>query len=139
MGQAAIKDHLPNVDIKDLPAPLQLGIPLAMSCSTEATFWGSDPSDLSKPDPVLGCHHSDRTIQKEVGDFVRDINSRYGLQYASDVVAYFRGSFLSQPFPAVERCIGDPPRDPNVYTDGDIQNYSQDAQNYMQDIWMSCI
>jgi hypothetical protein len=87
------KDDLPNVDIKDLPAPLQLGIPLAISCSTDATFWGSDPSDLSNPDPALGCHHSGKIIQTEVVGFVRDINIRYGLQYANDVVAFFRGSF----------------------------------------------
>ena len=66
----------------------------------------------------MGCYHSGRIIHKDVVDSVSLVNDLYGLHYARDVIAYHRGTFMSDPFPQVEWINGSPPADPNVYCDG---------------------
>ena len=38
----AKEQHIPDVNLDDLPPPLRLGIPLAMACTSENTFWGTE-------------------------------------------------------------------------------------------------
>ena len=113
-----MRDYLPDVNIEDLPVPLQLGIPLAMTFTCDHTFWGSPAGDLQNPSHSMGCYHSGRIIHKDVVDSVSLVNDLYGLHYARDVIAYHRGTFMSDPFPQVEWINGSPPADPNVYCDG---------------------
>ena len=47
--------HIPQINIADLPQPLQVGIPLPIMCNCQDTFWGSDWSQLVNPSELLGC------------------------------------------------------------------------------------
>ena len=76
--QSAMRDYLPDVNIEDLPVPLQLGIPLAMTFTCDHTFWGSPAGDLQKPSHDMGCYHSGRIIHKDVVDSVSLVNDLYG-------------------------------------------------------------
>jgi hypothetical protein len=50
--------HLPDIEVADLPIPIQLGLPLPLTCTAEGTYWGTDWKDLQKPAQTLVCFHN---------------------------------------------------------------------------------
>ena len=93
------KEHIPDVNLDDLPPPLRLGIPLALACTSENTFWGTAWSALQTPSKCMGCFNRGNDMHKPVQDRIAQIHCDIGMQYAKDVIAFIRGNFMQQDFP----------------------------------------
>ena len=114
--------NIPNININDLPPPIQLGIPLAMACTSENTFWGSEWSQLQTPSNEMGCFNRGNEMHKLVQDKIAQVHRDVGMHYAKDVIAHFRGTFMQQDFPVLEQCNDIAPNEPNCYSDGGASN-----------------
>jgi hypothetical protein len=121
--EARVKFLGAGFDLGDLPKPLQLGLPPKMACTYDNTFWGTDWRDAKQPIPEIGCFNRGKDFgNRQLRDVLdRLIYANPGIS-AENAVSRVRGTFSSSDFPDSTWTTERAPVDPNVYTDGGVQN-----------------